>query len=88
MITGMQPGGQLTPTTEVDHWPSEVDGIQGADLMSRIQKHAKRFNTGIIFDTINRVDFSEKPVQLSEDNRHFTCNALIVSTVPVSDLRQ
>jgi len=61
IITGMQQGGQLTTTTEVDNWPGDVEGLQGPALMERMQKHAERFNTEIVFDTINSVDFSERP---------------------------
>jgi len=80
IITGMQQGGQLTTTTEVDNWPGDVEGLQGPALMERMQKHAERFNTEIVFDTINSVDFSERPFKLQGDSGSYTCDALIIST--------
>ncbi|MFO7604162.1 MAG: FAD-dependent oxidoreductase, partial [Gammaproteobacteria bacterium] len=64
VITGMQQGGQLMTTTEVDNWPGDVEGLQGPALMERMQKHAERFNTEIIFDTINKTDLSKRPFTL------------------------
>ena len=61
MITGIQPGGQLTTTTEVDNWPGDTDGVQGPELMERMQKHAERFETEVIFDHINKTDLSKRP---------------------------
>ncbi len=80
MITGMQQGGQLTTTTEVDNWPGDVDGVQGPDLMTRMQQHAERFATEIIFDHINATDLSKRPFTLTGDNGTYTCDALIIAT--------
>ena len=80
IITGMEQGGQLMTTTEVDNWPGDVEGLQGPALMERMQKHAERFNTEIIFDMINKVDFSERPFKLQGDNGSYTCDALIIAT--------
>ncbi|MBT3203044.1 MAG: thioredoxin-disulfide reductase [Gammaproteobacteria bacterium] len=80
MITGMEKGGQLMTTTEVDNWPGDVEGLQGPALMERMHKHAERFNTEIIFDTINKVDFSDRPFKLQGDSASYTCDALIIST--------
>ena len=80
IITGMQQGGQLTTTTEVDNWPGDVEGLQGPELMERMQKHAERFNTEIIFDHINSSDLSQRPFKLSGDNGNYTCDALIIAT--------
>ena len=67
LITGLQPGGQLTTTTDVDNWPGDIEGLQGPALMERMQKHAERFDTKIIFDTIDAVDLSKKPFVLKGD---------------------
>ncbi len=80
LITGMEQGGQLTTTTDVDNWPGDNDGVQGPELMERMRKHAERFNTEIIFDTINKVDLGQKPFQLSGDSASYTCDALIIAT--------
>ncbi len=80
IITGMQQGGQLITTTEVDNWPGDVEGVQGPELMTRMQKHAERFNTEIIFDHINSTDLSQRPFKLSGDNSDYTCDALIIAT--------
>lgn len=80
LITGIQQGGQLTTTTEVDNWPGDVEGLQGPDLMVRMQKHAERFDTEIVNDHINRVDLSERPFKLFGDNGAYTCDALIITT--------
>lgn len=80
LITGLQPGGQLTTTTEVDNWPGDVEGLQGPDLMERMQKHAERFDTKIIYDTITNVDFSNKPFKLIGDEVEYSCDALIIAT--------
>ncbi|HIO93232.1 MAG TPA: thioredoxin-disulfide reductase [Leucothrix mucor] len=79
MITGMEQGGQLMTTTDVDNWPGDNDGVQGPDLMERMKKHAERFDTEIIFDHINSVDFSSRPFKL-KGNKDYTCDALIIST--------
>lgn len=80
MITGMQQGGQLTTTTEVENWPGDADDLTGPALMDRMQKHAEKFDTEIIFDHINEVDFSEKPYKLKGDSGSYTCDALIICT--------
>jgi thioredoxin reductase (NADPH) len=80
IITGMQQGGQLITTTEVDNWPGDVEGVQGSELMERMQQHAERFNTEIIFDHINKTDLSQRPFKLSGDNGDYTCDALIIAT--------
>ena len=80
IITGMQQGGQLTTTTEVDNWPADVDGVMGPALMERFQKHAERFNTEIIFDQIHTARLGEKPFTLIGDSGTYTCDALIIST--------
>jgi len=80
LVTGMQMGGQLTQTTDVDNWPGDHDGVQGPDLMSRMQQHAERFETEIIFDQIHTADLKEKPFRLEGDNGVYTCDALIICT--------
>lgn len=80
MITGMQQGGQLTTTTDVDNWPGDVEGLQGPDLMERMRLHAERFDTEIIFDHIHTADLSARPFLLSGDSSQYTCDALIIST--------
>ena len=80
LITGIAQGGQLMTTTEVDNWPADVDGVQGPELMRRFQAHAERFNTKIIFDHINTVDFSKRPFTLTGDSGAYTCDSLIIST--------
>ncbi|API86395.1 thioredoxin-disulfide reductase [Francisella uliginis] len=80
IITGMQPGGQLTTTTDVDNWPGEPDGIMGPDLMEKLQKQAERFDTQITHDTINSVDLQTRPFKLTGEVDEYTCDALIIST--------
>lgn len=80
LITGMQAGGQLTTTTEVDNWPGDVHGLTGPVLMERMKEHAERFETEIVFDHINAVDFSKKPYSLTGDSGLYTCDALIIAT--------
>jgi len=80
MITGMQQGGQLTTTTEVENWPGDADDLTGPALMERMQKHAEKFETEIIFDHINDVDFSNRPFRLTGDSGSYTCDALIICT--------
>lgn len=80
MITGMQQGGQLTTTTEVDNWPGDVEGLQGPALMERMRQHAERFNTEIIFDHIHTADLSTRPFKLTGDSGSYTCDALIIAT--------
>lgn len=80
IITGMQMGGQLTTTTEVDNWPGDVEGVQGPELMERMKAHAERFNTEVVFDHIHTVDLKQRPFRLSGDQGVYTCDALIVAT--------
>ncbi|WP_020157598.1 thioredoxin-disulfide reductase [Methylobacter marinus] len=80
IITGMQQGGQLTTTTEVDNWPGDVEGLQGPDLMERMRKHAERFDTEIVFDHIHTADLSTRPFKLTGDAGSYTCDALIIAT--------
>ncbi|MBK1648141.1 thioredoxin-disulfide reductase [Rhabdochromatium marinum] len=80
LITGMEQGGQLMTTTEVDNWPGDQDGVLGPDLMERMRKHAERFETEILFDHISAVDFSKRPLELTGDNGRYSCDALIIST--------
>ena len=80
LITGIAQGGQLMTTTEVDNWPADVHGVQGPDLMQRFQQHAERFNTEIVFDHINAVDFSKRPFVLKGDSGEYSCDALIIAT--------
>ena len=80
LITGMEQGGQLMTTTDVDNWPGDNDGVQGPDLMARMLAHAERFDTEIIFDYISEVDLSQRPFQLKGDSEHYTCDALIIAT--------
>ena len=80
LITGMEMGGQLTTTTEVDNWPGDNEGVQGPDLMVRMQAHAERFGTEIIFDQVNTVKFDSKPYTLIGDSGTYTCDALIIAT--------
>ena len=80
VITGMQQGGQLTTTTDVDNWPGDVEGLQGPDLMERMKKHAERFDTYIIFDHIDSCDLSHKPFKLQGSMGEYTCDSLIIAT--------
>ena len=80
LITGIEQGGQLMATTDVDNWPGDVEGLQGPELMVRMLKHAERFDTKIIFDHINKVDFSKRPFTLRGDSGIYTCDALIIAT--------
>jgi thioredoxin reductase (NADPH) len=80
LVTGMAQGGQLMTTTEVDNWPADVMGVQGPELMQRFLQHAERFNTQIVFDHINTVDFSKRPFTLKGDSGTYTCDALILAT--------
>ena len=80
LITGMAQGGQLMTTTEVDNWPGDAHGLLGPDLMTRMQAHAERFNTEIIFDHIHSADLKQKPFRLQGDNGEYTCDALIIAT--------
>jgi len=80
LLTGMAQGGQLMTTTEVDNWPADVMGVQGPELMERFQKHAERFQTQMVFDHINEVDFSQRPFKLKGDSASYSCDALIIAT--------
>ncbi|MES2907853.1 MAG: thioredoxin-disulfide reductase [Pseudomonadota bacterium] len=80
VITGMQAGGQLTTTTEVDNWPGDAHGLTGPALMERMQAHAERFGTQVIFDHINAVKLDQRPFVLSGDSGEYTCDALIIAT--------
>jgi len=80
IITGLEQGGQLMTTTDVDNWPGDPDGVQGPDLMDRMRRHAERYETRIIFDHINRVDLSERPFRLTGDAGTYSCDALIIAT--------
>ena len=80
LITGMQMGGQLTTTTEVDNWPGDNEGVEGPVLMERMRKHAERFDTEVLFDHINKVELTERPFTLTGDQGTYTCDALIIAT--------
>jgi len=80
LVTGIQQGGQLTTTTDVDNWPGDAEGVQGPELMVRMQRHAERFGTEIIFDHINAVDLQQRPFRLTGDSGVYTCDALIIAT--------
>src|SRR5579872_931843 len=80
LITGIQPGGQLMTTTEVDNWPGDVHDLQGPDLMQRMQEHAVRFDTRVINDHIHTADLKNKPFKLIGDQGEYTCDALIIAT--------
>jgi len=80
VITGLEAGGQLTTTTDVDNWPGDVEGLQGPDLMIRMQQHAERFDTQVIFDHIVHVDLSVRPFRLRGDTEEYSCDALIITT--------
>lgn len=80
LVTGLQQGGQLTTTTEVENWPGDPEGLQGPDLMVRMQQHAEKFETEIIFDHINEADLSSRPFKLKGDTGEYTCDALIIAT--------
>ena len=80
LITGIQQGGQLMTTTEVDNWPGDVEGLQGPALMARMQAHAERFDTQIVFDHIHTTHLKETPIRLIGDSGEYTCDALIIAT--------
>ena len=80
VITGMEPGGQLTTTTDVDNWPGDVEGLQGPALMERMRKHAERFDTLVVNDHIHTADLKQRPFTLTGDNGPYTCDALIIAT--------
>jgi thioredoxin reductase (NADPH) len=80
IITGLQPGGQLTTTTEVDNWPGDHEGVQGPELMERMRLHAERFNTLMIYDSIKAAHLQQRPFILEGDSAQYTCDALIIAT--------
>lgn len=80
LITGIEQGGQLTTTTDVDNWPGDDVGVQGPELMERMKRHAERFNTEIILDHINKAKLDDKPFRLTGDSGIYTCDALIIAT--------
>jgi thioredoxin reductase (NADPH) len=80
MITGLEQGGQLTTTTDVDNWPGDVEGLQGPELMERMKRHAERFGTQMIFDHIIEADLTARPFRLKGDSGEYTCDALVVTT--------
>jgi thioredoxin reductase (NADPH) len=80
LITGIEQGGQLMTTTDVDNWPGDIEGLQGPDLMERMLKHAARFDTDVVFDHINKAELSERPLRLTGDSGVYTCDALIIAT--------
>jgi thioredoxin reductase (NADPH) len=80
LITGLQQGGQLMTTTEVDNWPGDAHGLQGPDLMQRMQAHAERFETEIVFDHIHTADLSQRPFRLKGDSGEYTADALVIAT--------
>ena len=80
LITGLEQGGQLMTTTDVDNWPGDVEHLQGPELMERMRRHAERFDTDIVSDHINRVELRQRPFRLFGDNGEYTCDALIIAT--------
>jgi thioredoxin reductase (NADPH) len=80
LITGVEVGGQLMTTTEVDNWPGDVEGLMGPALMDRMRRHAERFKTELVQDHVNRVDLSQRPFRLTGDSGEYTCDALIIAT--------
>jgi thioredoxin reductase (NADPH) len=80
LLTGVEQGGQLMTTTEVDNWPGDVHGLQGPELMDRMRRHAERFNTQIVNDHVQSVDLSARPFRIKGDTHHYTCDALIIAT--------
>ncbi|MBL6751032.1 MAG: thioredoxin-disulfide reductase [Nevskia sp.] len=80
LITGLEQGGQLMTTTEVDNWPGDVEGLMGPDLMERMRKHAERFDAQMVFDHIQSVDLKHRPLRLTGDQGEYTCDALIIAT--------
>ncbi len=80
LVTGLEQGGQLMTTTDVDNWPGDAEGVQGPELMERMKRHAERFGTEMIFDHINQVDLKTRPFRLTGDSGTYTCDALIIAT--------
>ena len=84
LITGVEQGGQLMTTTDVDNWPGDVEGLQGPDLMDRMRRHAERFNTDVVNDHIHNVDLDQHPFRLSGDDGEYSCDALVIATGAVA----
>ncbi|MEQ8659505.1 MAG: thioredoxin-disulfide reductase [Gammaproteobacteria bacterium] len=80
LITGLEVGGQMTTTTDVDNWPGDDAGVQGPELMERMKRHAERFGTVLVYDTINRVELAQRPFVLHGDGGSYSCDALIIAT--------
>ncbi|MCZ6585230.1 MAG: thioredoxin-disulfide reductase [Gammaproteobacteria bacterium] len=80
IITGIEVGGQMTTTTDVDNWPGDDDGVQGPELMERMKRHAEKFGTRLLYDQINTVELAQEPFRLTGDSGEYTCDALIIST--------
>jgi len=80
LVTGLEQGGQLMTTTDVDNWPGDPDGVLGPDLMERMRKHAERFETELVFDHISKVDLGKRPLELTGDSAVYTCDALVIAT--------
>ena len=80
LVTGLEQGGQLTTTTDVDNWPGDVEGLQGPELMERMKRHAERFATRMVFDHIIEADLSARPFRLKGDSNEYTCDALVITT--------
>ncbi len=80
LVTGLQQGGQLTTTTEIENWPGDAEGLTGPALMERMKAHAEHFNTSILFDHINKVDLQQRPFLLEGDSGRYSCDALIIAT--------
>jgi thioredoxin reductase (NADPH) len=80
VVTGLQQGGQLMTTTDVDNWPGDVHGLQGPELMARMQAHAERFDTEVVFDHVHSADLSQRPFRLKGDNGEYTADALVIAT--------
>src|SRR5436189_2921838 len=80
LITGLEQGGQLMTTTDVDNWPGDVEGLQGPDLMVRMRRHAERFATEVLADQIHSVQLKQRPMVLTGDTGTYSCDALIIAT--------
>src|ERR1700755_1418621 len=80
LITGLEEGGQLMATVDVDNWPGDAHGLTGPGLMERMRNHAERFNTDVVNDHIHKVDLSQRPFRLEGDRGHYTADALIIAT--------
>ena len=80
LITGVEVGGQMTTTTDVDNWPGDDLGVQGPELMERMKRHAEKFGTTLVYDNVNKVDVSKRPLSIHADSASYTCDALIIAT--------